>query len=680
MTDQKTGISINYMANLLSEDSGLIRLFRVYHPVYRMHVNIDVEYHDPSYHIIERYMDMLICGYSYGDRYPGNDKRRHYVKDRQELYQLLGLSGRASQIADEFYKDLYESGHFRVVDTEYGKCLEGTTPAFESVRLNEMIHSSVVEDMKIFDQYSLQIMPESFERIIKLSRTIEDTDIIQRDDLKSIWIPMRPEKEHLLLDINESLKRITYSGKKAIELGLPQGKTSISLTDHEIPEPMFFPYYIGVFAAGRQLSYRAFSMDTGEEIKGLTELYCSSEYVDIRKFIAQFIPVTNNKAIEHPFYKYKFREGSQTYAYLRKDDTLGAGITREYSTGNYLWNLTSSQVRELMDHYHRTGNAAAIRWLLNNKLFCLEMGETGKLLHVKLSMEQRKSLEQLISVKKQQTGKEQTTGSSGRSSEVSGPVHYPENHKIHQQSDYVRTLLQNARRYESGADTDRKIKAFEYYLKLLTIDKKTAYVPALKLAKNILHILCPGVDINNIDLYGNAADEKSRLIILFAAFCQAVDGNCEAQYQLYHILSTTELLQADEHTKIYWLEASAHAGNKEAMSRMGVLYYKGHYYPKDLNKAKIWLKRAADQNDAKALYNLGFIYYNGSGIEQVDIKKAVNCFKKAAELDFPPAFYTLSVLYEAGIGVEKNRTVSRQLMEKASALGYSKAAEKLSSI
>jgi TPR repeat protein len=138
-------------------------------------------------------------------------------------------------------------------------------------------------------------------------------------------------------------------------------------------------------------------------------------------------------------------------------------------------------------------------------------------------------------------------------------------------------------------------------------------------------------------------------------------------------LSTTELLQADEHTKIYWLEASAYAGNKEAMSRMGVLYYKGHYYPKDLNKAKIWLKRAADQNDAKALYNLGFIYYNGSGIEQVDIKKAVNCFKKAAELDFPPAFYTLSVLYEAGIGVEKNRTVSRQLMEKASALGYSKS-------
>ena len=113
MTTENIGVGINYLANLLSENTNLIRIFRVYHPVYRMHVNIDVEYHDPSYHIIERYMDMLICGYSQGDRFPEKNERKHYVRSRQELYQLLGLSGRASQIADEYFRDLYESGHFR---------------------------------------------------------------------------------------------------------------------------------------------------------------------------------------------------------------------------------------------------------------------------------------------------------------------------------------------------------------------------------------------------------------------------------------------------------------------------------------------------------------------------------------------------------------------------------------
>ena len=81
MTTENIGVGINYLANLLSENTNLIRIFRVYHPVYRMHVNIDVEYHDPSYHIIERYMDMLICGYSQGDRFPEKNERKHYVRN-----------------------------------------------------------------------------------------------------------------------------------------------------------------------------------------------------------------------------------------------------------------------------------------------------------------------------------------------------------------------------------------------------------------------------------------------------------------------------------------------------------------------------------------------------------------------------------------------------------------------
>lgn len=683
MTNENIGISINYLANLLSEKTNLIRIFRIYHPVYRMHVNIDVEYHDPSYHIIERYMDMLICGYSQGDRYPANGERKHYVRNRQELYQLLGLSGRASQIADEYFRDLYESGHFRIVESQTGKYLEGTTPAFESVRLNEMVHSSLVEEMKVFDQYSLQIMPETFERIIKMARTIDDTDITERNDLKSIWLPMRSEKANLLLEINESLKRITYSGKKAIELGLPQGKTSISLIDHEIPEPMFFPYYLGVFAVGKQVQYRAYSMDTGEEIEGLTELYSSSDYVEIRGFLSNFIAETNNKDIEHPFYKYKFKEGNQSNRYLRKSGVLTAGITKEYGTGNYQWNITSLQVKELIDTYRRTKDASAIKWLVNNTMFCLEMGEIGKLLHVKLSSEQKHVLEQLINVKKQQKSRDgyAKTKEYGQQIGFNEESTTFEKTKDDTKSETTKLLLDRARMYQTGCGSDRnEKKAFECYLELFSVNQKAAYIPALKLAQSILNALCPGVEVNKVNLNENAGDNRSKLIVIFAAFCLAADGDAVAQYRLSYLLFNTELLQVSDRAKLFWLELSAQAEYINAMTRIGMLYFEGKYYSKDLIKARFWLKKAADKNDAYAMYNLAVVYYNGIGIDNADLTKAVEYFKKSAALEFPPALYNLGMLYWAGIGVEKDDILSRKMLEKASSLGYSKATEKLRSI
>ena len=676
MTTENIGVGINYLANLLSENTNLIRIFRVYHPVYRMHVNIDVEYHDPSYHIIERYMDMLICGYSQGDRFPEKNERKHYVRSRQELYQLLGLSGRASQIADEYFRDLYESGHFRVVDSQLGRYLEGTTPAFESVRLNEMVHSSLVEEMKIFDQYSLQIMPESFERIIRSARTIDDTDITERNDLKSIWIPMRPEKANLLQEINELLKRTSYSGKKAIELGLPQGKISISLTDHEIPEPMFFPYYLGVFSAGKEVMYRAYSMDMGEEIEGLTELYAGSEYAGIRDFMGLFLYGTNSRTIEHPFYKYKFRSGNKSNTYLRKDGALGAGITQEPGTGNYCWNITDLQIKELTDEYHRTRNASPIKWLLNNTLFCLETGEIGKLLHVRLSTDQRRVLEQVSGLNKSLKTAGRNTDSYGRQSEIKHAKTIDD-----ERSDPEKALLERAGMYESGAGKDRnERKAFECYLDLYAVNKEAAYDPALKLAKRILYTLSPNTDIRKIDLNQSVSEIRSKWIILFAAFCRAAEGDPAAQYRLSYLLFNTEMLHVRDRTKLYWMELSARAEYIYALRTIGLLYHEGKYYAKDISKAKYWLKKAADKKDAYAMYSLAVICYNGIGTDPGNLAEAVKYFRDAAVLDFPPALYNLGMLYYAGVGVEKSDTAARSLLEKASSLGYGKATEKLRSL
>ena len=72
------------------KDSGTIlyRGFRVYHPVYRISVDINTEHADENYHIIEKYMDKLICGYT-GDKKTTTDKV--FIQDKDELFELLGI-------------------------------------------------------------------------------------------------------------------------------------------------------------------------------------------------------------------------------------------------------------------------------------------------------------------------------------------------------------------------------------------------------------------------------------------------------------------------------------------------------------------------------------------------------------------------------------------------------------
>ena len=132
----------------------------------------------------------------------------------------------------------------------------------------------------------------------------------------------------------------------------------------------------------------------------------------------------------------------------------------------------------------------------------------------------------------------------------------------------------------------------------------------------------------------------------------------------------------------------AKAGDAEAQTNLGVMYYTGEAVSKtaagqvldnDPGLAAGWFYRAAEQGYADAQFNLGLLYANGEGVPQ-DMTEAVVLFKKAAEQGHVDAQNNLGALYFTGEGVDRDEQKAIEWFEKAAAQGNEEAIANLEAI
>ena len=67
-------------------------------------------------------------------------------------------------------------------------------------------------------------------------------------------------------------------------------------------------------------------------------------------------------------------------------------------------------------------------------------------------------------------------------------------------------------------------------------------------------------------------------------------------------------------------KAKAEAGDANAQSNLGSMYYKGQGVEQDFKEAVKWWQKAADQGFASAQNGLGLIYDNGNGVPEDDVQ------------------------------------------------------------
>lgn len=134
---------------------------------------------------------------------------------------------------------------------------------------------------------------------------------------------------------------------------------------------------------------------------------------------------------------------------------------------------------------------------------------------------------------------------------------------------------------------------------------------------------------------------------------KAIDnGYREALYKLGNLYyDGNDDLEEDFAKAAEYMERGLTAGLTEGAFELGYMYGAGGYgLDADMEKSVKYYTMAMETGSAIAAYNLGVLYSNGTeGIEQ-DISKAVDYYEKSAEMGYAQAHYSLGNIYYDGVG------------------------------
>jgi TPR repeat protein len=88
-------------------------------------------------------------------------------------------------------------------------------------------------------------------------------------------------------------------------------------------------------------------------------------------------------------------------------------------------------------------------------------------------------------------------------------------------------------------------------------------------------------------------------------------------------------------------QAAAESGNRDAQSRLGVMYRTGRGVPQSDRRAFEWFRKAALAGDPAAQHYLGLFYLSGAGTE-VDLEEATRWLRRCAEINEPETLLSLA--------------------------------------
>ena len=109
----------------------------------------------------------------------------------------------------------------------------------------------------------------------------------------------------------------------------------------------------------------------------------------------------------------------------------------------------------------------------------------------------------------------------------------------------------------------------------------------------------------------------------------------------------------------------AEAGNADAQSLVGFMYYNAQGVERDFPQAFAWYRRAAKQGSVLAQNNLGLMYANGNGVRRDDVRALLWFSVAATTGDSHAARVSATVNRD-----ETARTMSAQQIDQAQAMAW----------
>jgi len=183
----------------------------------------------------------------------------------------------------------------------------------------------------------------------------------------------------------------------------------------------------------------------------------------------------------------------------------------------------------------------------------------------------------------------------------------------------------------------------------------------------------------------------------------AENGDADAQYEVGIMYLKGQGVQPDRAKAVSWLSKASESGNEQAESKLrrieeqedkyqrmvkqaetgdvkaqydiAMMYLKGRGVEQSDKQARYWLTKAAARHDEKAITRLGILNYKGEG-GKTDYKKAAKLFSQVSQ-NSTLAQYYLGEMYAEGSGVEKNHETAIAWYKKAAEGGFDRARGKI---
>lgn len=180
-------------------------------------------------------------------------------------------------------------------------------------------------------------------------------------------------------------------------------------------------------------------------------------------------------------------------------------------------------------------------------------------------------------------------------------------------------------------------------------------------------------------------------------------GDTDAQYELGIMYLKGQGVAPDRDQALLWLQKAADAGNQQASGKLdrirkeqekfdqlskkawsgdidaqyeiGMMYLKGRGVRRSGAQAENWLVKAAEQGDARAITRLGIVKYKGE-VGPVDYPQALELFNRVSSSSALAQYY-LGEMYANGAGVAQDYGVAIGWYRQAADGGFDRAQGKI---
>lgn len=290
------------------------RLLMVEYPVLLQQFNMREKYYEDDFHIIEYYMDKLVCETT--------------IKNKDELIEILGLRTNR-EVAEVFYNNLLTCNH--IVESE--QSLSATEWAVNSVRLGKKQVEKTSKRKLYFDAINCKPLPMEFYNNAFRIRSFSE---IARNDAYFIHTWNDPNQFELQSAIS-SLK-----GEERINYNIPQELIDIDFDYEEYERAAdhvkFTPFYIALLKDGSFKTYNAVTL--------LEETFFKEILTDNPTILEEIYISTGLK--KHIDNVANIKEGNSIRILNRKIPVTDENVCKNHS-GEFVYTISEVLLNELIE-------------------------------------------------------------------------------------------------------------------------------------------------------------------------------------------------------------------------------------------------------------------------------------------------------------------------------------------